>query len=120
MTNRFLLRIGASVIAHTDVVAYLMMLINHMINGNLLSFVYPLSILGYALIEKPRPSSVYWKSMLVFTELVILFKFIMNIAAVAQLTQHSLVIDLFTKNGLGSLYKDILVDTVTIFVILIH
>lgn len=25
-----------------------------------------------------------------------------------------------TKNGLGSLYKDILVDTITVFILLIH
>ncbi len=83
MTTRYLLRIGASIIAHTDAVAYLMMLINHIINGNLLSFVFPLSILGFALMEKPRPSNTYWKLVLLYAEAVILFKFILNISEVA-------------------------------------
>ena len=45
------MRIGSSIIAHTDAVAYLMMFINQMINGNLLSLVLPVSILGFALME---------------------------------------------------------------------
>lgn len=31
-----------------------------------------------------------------------------------------MIITLLTKNGLGSLYKDILVDTITVFILLIH
>lgn len=83
MTNRYLLRIGSSVIAHTDAVAYLMMLINQMINGNLLSLILPVSILGFALMEKPRPSNLYWKFVLIYTELVIVFKFVLNILIAA-------------------------------------
>lgn len=87
MTNRYLMRIGSSIIAHTDAVAYLMMFINQMINGNLLSLILPVSILGFALMEKPRPTNTYWKFVLIYTELVIVFKFILNISTVAQLSE---------------------------------
>lgn len=52
--------------AHTDFICYLMMVVNHMVNANLISFVYPALILGYALFENPRPSALFWKIVLLY------------------------------------------------------
>lgn len=50
MCNRFLILLGSILIANTDAVCYLFMFINHMVNADLLSLVFPVAILGYALI----------------------------------------------------------------------
>lgn len=67
-------------VAHTDFFCYLMMLVNHMVNGNLISFFYPVLILGYALFENPRPSALFWKIVLLYAEFVIFLKFVLRFA----------------------------------------
>ena len=62
-------------IAHTDALCYFLMIINHMVNADLLSFVFPAAILGYAMLENPRPSKTFWKLILLYAELVIFIKF---------------------------------------------
>ena len=75
MLHRYLVLFSSIVIAHTDAVCYLFMLVNHMVNADLLSFVFPAAILGYALIENPRPPQTFWKFILIYAEVVIFIKF---------------------------------------------
>ena len=69
-----------SVIAHTDGMCYLFMFVNHMVNANLISLVFPVAILGYALFEYPRPGNLFWKLMLIYAEAVIFLKFVFRFA----------------------------------------
>ena len=49
MFNRYIFALMTILIAHTDTICYFMMILNHMINGNMLSLVFPLVLMGYAL-----------------------------------------------------------------------
>lgn len=75
MFNKYLLLVSAILTAHTDAVCYLFMIVNHMVNADLMSLVFPVSILAYALIEYPRPPKTFWKFILIYAELVIFIKF---------------------------------------------
>ena len=45
-------------------------------NGSILSLVYPISIFIYALLEEKRPRKGYWLFILNFTAVVLIFKFL--------------------------------------------
>ena len=46
-------------ISNSQAIAYLMMLVNHAYYGSLESLVFPLTVLGYALLDNPRPVSKF-------------------------------------------------------------
>lgn len=58
----------------SEFLAYLSFFINHFVYASLESVIFPLSVLGYALLENPRPPAKYWKCMLFYTEIVITIK----------------------------------------------
>ena len=72
-----------------------------MLTGNLVSLFYPLSVLLYAIIEDPRPRSGYWNLVLIFAEIVIMFKFIIQQNALTFLTPGSLFVEIYDKYKLG-------------------
>jgi hypothetical protein len=83
-----------------------------MYTANLMSLLYPLSILLYALIENPRPRSTYWSIILVYAEFIILFKFLIQQNALTVLTPGSLFVEIVDKFKIGFRVfdkKDILV-----------
>ena len=55
------------------------MILALLVNADLLSVVYALSIFAYAMLEESRPKKAYWKIMLIYTELVVLVKFVLQI-----------------------------------------
>eukprot|EP00741_Cyanophora_paradoxa_P016116 tig00000042_g15557.t1 len=56
---------------HTGILAMTLAVIAHAASGSLLSVVYPLAVLGYALMQAPRPGRAFWGSMLAYTEALI-------------------------------------------------
>ena len=80
MFRRYIYALVTIIIAHTDKVCYFLMILNHMINPNMLSLVFPLVIMGYALMEDPRPPSRFWKIILIYSEIIIFIKFILRFA----------------------------------------
>ena len=72
-----------------------------MCTGNLMSMIYPLSVLLYALLEDPRPRSTYWSIVLIYAEFVILFKFLIQQNALTVLTPGSLFVEIMDKYKLG-------------------
>ena len=80
MFRRYIYALMTILIAHTDTICYFLMILNHMVNANMLSLVFPLVLMGYALMEDPRPPSRFWKVILVYAEIVIFIKFILRFA----------------------------------------
>ena len=63
-------------VSQMDKICYLLMIINHIINDNILSLVFPLSLFLYALLENPIPLKGYWKFIIFYTVLIIIVKFL--------------------------------------------
>ena len=72
-----------------------------MLTGNLVFLFYPLSVLLYAIIEDPRPRSGYWNLVLIFAEIVIMFKFIIQQNALTFLTPGRLFVEIYYKYNHG-------------------
>lgn len=52
------------------------MIASMMKNAGLISLFYPLVIFGYAIMEESTPSKKFWYFILIYTEILILIKFL--------------------------------------------
>lgn len=55
-------------VAHSEMVCFLVIIINHMVSANFATLVLPVTIFLWAMLSVPRPSKRYWMTAIVFTE----------------------------------------------------
>jgi hypothetical protein len=65
---------------YSDYVCYLFMIISMMKNAGLISIVYPLVVFGYSLMEEINPRKKFWYNLLIYTEVLILIKFVYQLS----------------------------------------
>uniref|UniRef100_A0A1I7VVR8 Piezo-type mechanosensitive ion channel component n=1 Tax=Loa loa TaxID=7209 RepID=A0A1I7VVR8_LOALO len=73
---RFLSAIGYCIAAHTDVICYLLAIINHARCAGIISLPLPLLIFFWGSLANPRPTKIFWIVMITYTELIVIIKFI--------------------------------------------
>ena len=64
---------------------YLIMILNHIMSYSIISLFYPLSIFCYAIFEYPRPKKSYWFFCLIYTLIILVIKFIINIEILREI-----------------------------------
>ncbi|KAM8838287.1 piezo-type mechanosensitive ion channel component 2 isoform 4-T4 [Synchiropus picturatus] len=62
-------------VAHSEMVCYLVIIINHMVSANFATLVLPITIFLWAMLSVPRPSKRYWMTAIVYTEVTIVIKY---------------------------------------------
>ena len=67
------------IIEHNEYALYFFILLYHLLNGKLISLIYPILILIFGIIQYPRPSKVFWKIIMVYTTFVIFIKFFLQL-----------------------------------------
>lgn len=55
-------------VAHSEMVCYLVIIINHMVSASCATLVLPITIFLWAMLSVPRPSKRYWMTAIVYTE----------------------------------------------------
>lgn len=65
-------------ISNTQALVYLFCVVNHLIYASLESLVFPVSVVGYAMLEYPRPPFKYFRFVMLYTEFVFFIKFILQ------------------------------------------
>ena len=65
-------------LSNSALFCYLFMVICMIMNGSILSLVYPISIFIYALLEEKRPGRYYWLVILYYTSIVLVLKFMLQ------------------------------------------
>ena len=66
------------VASNSALLCYIFMTIAHLVDGSVISFIYPLSIFCFALIKEIRPSKTYWQFILAYTTIILLLKSIVR------------------------------------------
>ena len=61
---------------YSECVCYITMIASMMINAGFISLVYPLIVFGYALMEEVNPRKGLWYAIMIYTEILILAKFL--------------------------------------------
>uniref|UniRef100_A0A8C5GY39 Piezo-type mechanosensitive ion channel component n=1 Tax=Gouania willdenowi TaxID=441366 RepID=A0A8C5GY39_GOUWI len=62
-------------VAHSEHVCYLVIIINHMVSASCVTLVLPITIFLWAMLSVPRPSKRYWMTAIVYTEVTIVIKY---------------------------------------------
>lgn len=55
------------------------MLTETILNPGILTLVYPLSVFGYALMEETRPRRYFWYLIMLYTQLLLIFQFVLSL-----------------------------------------
>lgn len=64
------------VATYSDSICYILMIVSMMKNAGLISILYPLVVFGYSLMEEINPRKRIWYILMIYTELLILTKFV--------------------------------------------
>lgn len=64
------------IVSYSDSITYLLMIVSMMRNAGLISIVYPMIVFGYALMEEVNPKKKFWYNILIYTEFLIMIKFL--------------------------------------------
>ncbi|KPP61008.1 hypothetical protein Z043_120944 [Scleropages formosus] len=62
-------------VAHSEMVCYLVIVVNHMISASVATLVLPILIFLWAMLSVPRPSKRFWMTAIVYTEVTIVIKY---------------------------------------------
>ncbi|XP_072296798.1 piezo-type mechanosensitive ion channel component 2 [Eucyclogobius newberryi] len=62
-------------VAHSEMVCFLVIIINHMVSASCITLVLPITIFLWAMLSVPRPSKRYWMTAIVYTEFTIVVKY---------------------------------------------
>lgn len=78
--NGYLRLLIEIIVTYSDSVCYILMLVSMMTNAGLISILYPMVVFGYALMEEVNPRKRIWYSLMVYSEVLILAKFIFQLS----------------------------------------
>ena len=78
---RAYIRLMFEIIAtYSDSICYILMIVSMMKNAGLISIMYPLVVFGYSLMEEINPRKKIWYMLMIYTELLILAKFVFQLS----------------------------------------
>uniref|UniRef100_A0A674IXD0 Uncharacterized protein n=1 Tax=Terrapene triunguis TaxID=2587831 RepID=A0A674IXD0_9SAUR len=77
--NRFLkllLALYHFVAAHSELLCYFIIILNNMVSASVISLFLPILVFLWAMLSIPRPSKRFWMTAIVFTEVVVVVKYL--------------------------------------------
>lgn len=73
---RLLHAIYQCVAAHSELLCYFIIILNHMVTASALSLLLPVLVFLWAMLSIPRPSKRFWMTAIVFTEVTVVTKYL--------------------------------------------
>ncbi|PAV90088.1 hypothetical protein WR25_25273 [Diploscapter pachys] len=76
VVGRLLTALGNSILANTDLLCYFLAILAQAMDGGIIDLPLPLMVFFWGTLSNPRPSKAFWVAMILYTEFVIVVKFI--------------------------------------------
>ncbi|XP_032985414.1 piezo-type mechanosensitive ion channel component 1 isoform X3 [Rhinolophus ferrumequinum] len=73
---RLLQAVYQCVAAHSELLCYFIIILNHMVTASAASLVLPVLVFLWAMLSIPRPSKRFWMTAIVFTEVTVVTKYL--------------------------------------------
>jgi hypothetical protein len=77
--GRYLVVFYKTILSHSELICYLMMLLSTFMKAGWLYMVYPVSIFGYCMLEEQRPGRLFWFFILFYTQCLIILNFVVQL-----------------------------------------
>ncbi|XP_030060451.1 piezo-type mechanosensitive ion channel component 1 [Microcaecilia unicolor] len=77
--NRFLKLVLAFykfIAAHSELLCYFIIIVNNMVSGSVISLFLPILVFLWAMLSIPRPSKRFWMTAIVYTEVMVIIKYL--------------------------------------------
>ena len=118
-------------LSSTQFYCFFFMILAHLFNSSLITLVYPISVFAYGFIEHCRPRATYWSLMLIYTELVLATKYLIQLDALtygvsrdsinsALVDYNRLGLKVFASTSSAEFFQYILFESLIVLFILIH
>lgn len=65
-----------ALLANTDILCYMLMILNHMVYASVLSLPLPLLVFMWGMLSIPRPTKIFWITVMTYTQIVIVVKYL--------------------------------------------
>ena len=72
-----------------QIFVYLLMFFIQLVNGYIITLIFPLLLFTYALVEYPRPRKGFWNTMIILTSCVIIIKYLFQFKFIGNELTHS-------------------------------
>jgi hypothetical protein len=87
MFFRYLETLFYIIISQTGTFTYFAMIYSMYTNAGLITWFYPMSIFGYALLNEVRPSYQYWRVILTYSIIILTIKFICSLDGIRDVLE---------------------------------
>lgn len=115
--------------SNTQAIVYFLFFVNHYMYASIESIVFPISVLGYAMLEFPRPRIQFFRFMLYYSGLVMFIKYALQMEIWKKINEDFLKeyedpfrigFNLAANTYSGSLFFYVLWDVLVMFSLLCH
>ena len=65
-----------ALLANTDILCYMLMILNHMVYASVLSIPLPFLVFLWGMLSIPRPTKIFWITVMTYTQIVIVVKYL--------------------------------------------
>ncbi|XP_053400970.1 piezo-type mechanosensitive ion channel component 2-like isoform X3 [Mercenaria mercenaria] len=111
-----------AIIARSEVVCYFLMILNHIMSASLLSLPLPMFVFLWGMLSVPRPTKMFWITVITYTEAVIVVKYLFQFGFFPWNTKVPPADPFWPPNIIGVQQKDnfAVMDLILLLALFIH
>uniref|UniRef100_A0A8C7XQ53 Piezo type mechanosensitive ion channel component 1 (Er blood group) n=1 Tax=Oryzias sinensis TaxID=183150 RepID=A0A8C7XQ53_9TELE len=90
---KLLLALYSLLSAHSELLCYLIIVLNNVVSASVISVVLPILVFLWAMLALPRPSKRFWMTAIVYTEAMVVLKYIFQFGFFSWNSAHEMTVN---------------------------